>query len=213
MSKDDISVNRASAQPINQLSSDMANSKLHLNNPYVDSQHPDLVAPSLQHARHSREDSAGRSSLNNPHTSEETASAVPRYLSRRKDAPDLPPSSSLPTNLDSLSRPSLAADPPSARPSSENGHYSDMKDPQTVLVPLTSRHPPMEHSTPSRRPPSPDKRANNKISAPMNGAPIKDDFKQTRQQEDRRAKTKSSFWTNFALRSGQRSFCSSCTIY
>ena len=186
----------------------------------------DSMQPPSFANNHKREDSMGNTSTLSLSREEEYSNAAgnaARLMSRKRDLADIPPSSSLP-NLDTFARPSLTVDGPPIRPSSEMGHYADLKDsPNHGLLnasarPATQRTdsgqsvPSSEHTTSSlaasgNRPASPDKRTNAKISGPMNGAPIKDTFKQQpRSVDDRRTRVKSSFW-NFAGRSGAH-YCS-----
>jgi RalA-binding protein 1 len=189
VSKDDIA--RGPAQPIASMQLDSNNAKLFNGPTYQDPPPPAM--------KHRREESAGRASVTSSAAGTEheegTSTAKHHHLGRRRnDMSEIPPSSSLPTNLDTIAN-SGPIQPPFVRPSSEMGHHSSDSAHSRTGTGLPA-HPPEGQST--ARPTSPDKRMNAKISGPMNPAPIGIGFKQNK-AEERRVKTKSSFW-NFAAR-------------
>jgi RalA-binding protein 1 len=188
VSKDDIA--RGAAQPIAAMQQDPANAKLFNIPSYAADHTPNAF-------KHRRDESFGKSSVASSGTGTDfdeptpTNRSGPLFMRRRNNISELHPSSSLPTNLDSLANSSSF--PP--RPNSEQGHHND---------PAPSRGHHVTHSSDTQattRPASPDKRINAKISGPMNPAPIGAGFKQNK-AEERRVRTKSSFW-NFAVRTGE----------
>ncbi|GAA5866516.1 hypothetical protein JCM1840_001344 [Sporobolomyces johnsonii] len=125
----------------------------------------------------------------------------PRSLSTRS-ASDLPPSVSLPANLDAVARGSNSLDAGKKSAASDHGHSSSGNS--SKLQPPPSRRPsghPDRPLSPDRRldatPTSSGKYSASDVSGPMNAVPLPSGYEF--KKAERQKKTKSSFW-NFAAR-------------
>ncbi|GAA5922405.1 hypothetical protein JCM1841_003099 [Sporobolomyces salmonicolor] len=125
----------------------------------------------------------------------------PRSLSTRS-ASDLPPSVSLPANLDAVARGSNSLDAGKKSATSDHGHGSIGNS--SKLQPPSSRRPsghPDRPLSPDRRldatPISSGKYSASDVSGPMNAVPLPSGYEF--KKAERQKKTKSSFW-NFAAR-------------